>query len=139
MSAHALSQMEHASLPYRVLVVEDHPDGRESLRLLLGLWGHQVEVAGDGMLGVEKALSWRPDAAIVDINLPLLDGHEVARRIRAELGSEVVLIALTAYGQLEDRERALRAGFDVHLTKPVDVDRLQSLLATFRQRMQTSA
>ena len=85
MSAHAFSPTEQATLPYRVLVIEDHPDGRESLRVLLGLWGYQVEVASDGLVGVEKALSWRPDAAIVDINLPVLDGHEAARRIRAQL------------------------------------------------------
>jgi two-component system, sensor histidine kinase len=112
----------------RVLVVEDNPDGRETLRLLLGLWGHQVEVAEDGLRGVQKALDWRPDVAIVDIGLPLLDGYEVARRVRARLKGKVRLIALTAYGSPEDRAWALASGFDYHLVKPCDLRELLQLL-----------
>src|SRR5690348_15551617 len=114
-----------ARAPRRVLVVEDQPDTRETLRMLLELWGCQVEEAGDGLEGVEKALSWRPDAAVVDIGLPHLDGWEVARRIRAALRGAVLLIALTGYNRPEDRQRSAEAGFDVHLSKPAKPETLQ--------------
>jgi CheY-like chemotaxis protein len=110
--------------------VEDHPDARESLRLLLEFWGHQVEVAADGLRGIQVALAWKPEVAIVDIGLPLLDGYEVARRVRAALRDAVFLIALTAYGSPEDRQRAYEAGFDVHLTKPADPGEIRPLLAS---------
>jgi CheY-like chemotaxis protein len=106
--------------PLRVLVVEDNPDGRETLRLLLELLGHDVQVAADGMDGVEKGLNWHPDVAVIDIGLPRLSGYEVARQLRQELGCDVFLITQTGYGRPEDRQRSLAAGFDVHLTKPVD-------------------
>jgi two-component system, sensor histidine kinase len=112
----------------RILIVEDHPDGREALRKLLTLWGHEVEAAADGLRGVEKALAWRPNTAVVDIGLPELDGYEVARRLRHDLDSQIYLIALTGYGRPEDRVKALEAGFDIHLVKPVDPDLLRALL-----------
>jgi two-component system, sensor histidine kinase len=112
----------------RVLVVEDNHDTRELLRLLLCLWGHRVEVAEDGLGGVRKAIDWRPDVAILDIGLPLLDGYQVARQVRAVLKDQVRLIALTGYGSPEDRERALASGFDHHLVKPGDLRELQQLL-----------
>jgi len=108
------------SRPLRVLIVEDNPDGREMLRLLLELSGYQVLVAVDGLQGVEKAEREQPDVAVVDIGLPRLDGYQVAQRIRARLGSNIFLITQTSYGRPEDRRRALAAGFDVHLTKPVE-------------------
>jgi CheY-like chemotaxis protein len=111
-----------------VLLVEDMLDGRATLRNLLELWGHQVETAADGRQGLEKGLAWRPDVAVLDIGLPGLDGYEVARRLRAALGSRVVLIALTAYGSPEDRQRAFDAGFDYHLTKPASPYELRRLL-----------
>src|SRR5262249_24557298 len=83
--------------PRRILVVEDHPDSRDMLRLVLELWGHQVEVAADGGAGLERARSCRPDVALVDIGLPGMAGYEVARRLRDDLGPAVRLIALTAY------------------------------------------
>src|SRR5437773_8848565 len=98
--------------PCRVLVVEDHPDGRQALALLLRLWGFEVEVAEDGPEGVRKAITWEPDVALLDIGLPGLDGYEVARRVRRALGGRVRIIALTAWGRPEDRERACDAGFD---------------------------
>ena len=123
----ALSQ---AGKPRRVLVVEDNPDTRETLRSLLRGWGHEVEVAGDGAQGLAKALGWRPEVAVLDIGLPRLDGYEVARRVRPAIGGEVRLIALTGYGAAEDRERAFAAGFDHHLTKPADPEELRRLVAT---------
>jgi CheY-like chemotaxis protein len=114
----------------RVLVVEDNPDARESLRFVLRLMGHEVEVAGDGKQGLAKALGWRPEVALLDIGLPGMDGYEVARRTRAALGRGVRLIALTGYGSEEDRRRAFAAGFDFHLTKPADPEELLRLVAT---------
>jgi CheY-like chemotaxis protein len=109
----------------RILVVEDHADSRDSLRLLLECWGHEVEVAEDGPRGLERALAWRPDVAVVDIGLPSLDGYEVARRVRDALGGGVFLIALTAQS---DRRRSFDAGFDVHVTKPANVAELYRLV-----------
>jgi CheY-like chemotaxis protein len=105
----------------RILIVEDHPDGRESLRVLLELFGYRVDVAADGFQGIQKGLAEEPDVALVDIGLPHLDGYQVAAQLRAGLGRKVLLIAYTAYGQPEDRQRALEAGFDAHLVKPVDL------------------
>jgi CheY-like chemotaxis protein len=108
----------------RVLVVEDMPAIRKMLRLFLEANGFQVEEAGDGPEGVRKALDWHPDAAVVDIGLPRLNGYEVARRVKAALGRGIRLIALTGDPAPEDREQAFAAGFDVHLTKPADLDEL---------------
>lgn len=112
----------------RVLLVEDSDDFRISLRILVQLWGHQVEEARDGREGVRKALEWLPDIAVVDIGLPLLDGYGVARQVREALDDRIVLIALTAYGQPEDQQRAFDAGFSHHLTKPANLGRLENLL-----------
>ena len=112
----------------RVLIVEDSPDNRATLQLLLQSWGHEVEAAGDGLRGVQRALAWRPEVAVVDIGLPLLDGYQVARQIRAALRDDVFLIALTGYGQPENRRRAFEVGFDIHMTKPADLDELSRLL-----------
>ena len=114
--------------PRRVLVVEDNRDCRETLCRLLELSGFQVEQASDGPEGLRKALAWRPEAAVVDIGLPLLDGYEVARCLREALGSRILLIALSGYGQSEDRCRVFAASFDHHLTKPADPDLLVRLL-----------
>ena len=115
--------------PRRILLVEDNPDGRETLRLLLTMWGHQVKVAGDGVQGVRVALDWKPEVAVVDIGLPLLDGYQVARQVRGALHDDIRLIALTAYAAPEDRRRAFEAGFDAHMAKPADLDELSRLLA----------
>jgi two-component system, sensor histidine kinase len=114
----------------RVLVVEDNEDGRESLRDLLEIWGCRVELAEDGPRGLDRALAAPPDVALIDIGLPGFDGNEVARRIRASLdGHAPCLIAMTGYGQPEDHSRALAAGFDTYLVKPVDPEVLARLLA----------
>jgi signal transduction histidine kinase/CheY-like chemotaxis protein len=132
-SAPAEKPSETPSIPesarLRILVVEDNHDGRESLRDLLELWGHEVETAANGPDGVEAALNWLPNVALVDIGLPGLDGNEVAQRVRAALdGDAMALIAMTGYGQPEDRRRALQAGFDAYLVKPVDPEELARTL-----------
>jgi CheY-like chemotaxis protein len=113
----------------RVLIVEDHEDARDSLRLMLELAGHEVETAEDGPGGLSTLVASRPDVALIDIGLPGIDGYDIARRARP-LVPETCLVALTGYGQTEDRQRAHEAGFDVHITKPVDPDRLERLLRT---------
>ena len=121
----------HAAPPpggRRVLLVEDNPDARAIMRRLLRLWGHEVEVAGDGPGGLDKALSLRPDVVVLDIGLPGFDGYEFARRLRSQGAKDVYLIAVTGYGQREDQERAIDAGFDAHLVKPVDPAQLSRLI-----------
>jgi signal transduction histidine kinase/ActR/RegA family two-component response regulator len=115
--------------PRHILIVEDSADNRESLQELLEAQGHHVDIAIDGEQGVERAIAGRPDVALVDIGLPRLDGYEVARRIRAAGGSRILLVALTGYGQPEDRTRAVAAGFDLHLTKPLNLDVLGEILS----------
>jgi two-component system CheB/CheR fusion protein len=110
-------------------VVEDHADSREMLRTLLTLDGHHVEVAADGRAGLGLILDARPEVALIDVGLPELDGYEVARQVRRTPGSTMVrLIALTGYGQSYDRMRAQEAGFDLHLTKPVEPKELRRAL-----------
>ena len=104
----------------RVLVVEDNADGRETLCLLLSLAGFAVESAADGVQGVERGLQWEPQAAVVDIGLPLLDGYGVASSLRRALHSDIVLIAMTAYSENDCREQGTAAGFDAFFVKPVD-------------------
>jgi CheY-like chemotaxis protein len=117
-------------IPRRVLIVEDSEDVRESLRILLELDGHEVVVAPDGSAGLERLQALRPDVALIDFGLPRLDGLTLAARIRATPGGErFCLIALTGYGRPEDRERAVAAGFDAFLVKPVDYGELTGVLA----------
>lgn len=118
----------HSESPRDVLVVEDNDDSRELLSAMLRRAGHHVRDAADGLTGVDLALSERPEVILVDIGLPGLDGYGVAKRVRHSLGHDVLLVALTGYGQPDDRARALDAGFDVHLTKPVDFAQLSQLL-----------
>jgi CheY-like chemotaxis protein len=110
--------------PLHVLIIEDYADGRETLRLFLELCGYWVDTACNGNEGLDKALGLRPQVALIDIGLPGLDGFEVARRVRATLGTSIRLAACTAYGQPEDRAAALAAGFDLFFVKPVDIDAL---------------
>jgi signal transduction histidine kinase/CheY-like chemotaxis protein len=112
----------------RIVVVEDLADARATLTTLLELLGHEVQAAADGERAVEMILAMRPDVALVDVGLPGIDGHEVARRVRAAVGGAVYLVALTGYGQPYDRERAHQAGFDRHMVKPVDAAELERAL-----------
>jgi two-component system, sensor histidine kinase len=112
-----------------ILIVEDNADARDLLGTLCRTWGFDVALASNGLLGVEKARTLRPHLALVDIGLPGIDGYEVARRLRGAPETEqLTLVALTGYGLPAQRERALAAGFDVHLVKPVDPELLSRLL-----------
>jgi len=116
-------------VPRRVLVVEDSPDARQSLRLLLELAGHHVETCEDGPSGLAKLGAFQPDVALIDLGLPGMDGYAVARELRRRPDTRAIrLVAVTGYGQADDRRRALAAGFDQHVTKPVDATMLDELL-----------
>ncbi len=123
---------EPASVPQirrRILVADDNLDALESLATLLELGGHEVYSAANGALALESAERHRPEVALLDIGMPKLDGYEVARRIRAQpWGHLITLVALTGWGQESDRRRSGEAGFDSHLVKPLDLDKLTELL-----------
>jgi signal transduction histidine kinase/DNA-binding response OmpR family regulator len=120
----------HEIVPRRVLVLDDNADAVDSLGMLLQLDGHEVLCTYNSREALEKVQGFRPDAVLLDIGLPEIDGYEVARRLRALPDLEGVrLIALTGYGQAEDRQRVKAAGFDDHLTKPVDFEALQQCLS----------
>ncbi len=126
----ASAQAETDGNNNQILVVEDNGDARTLLKTLLELDGYNVAEAEDGLTGLSQLLDIRPRIAIVDIGLPGLDGYEIAKRTREVVGpDEVVLLALTGYGQAEDREMAFRSGFDAHLVKPLDYPKLAALLA----------
>jgi len=123
----ATSERARADRPRRLLVVEDNVDARQTLRTLLETLGHEVHEAADGEAGVAAALERRPDLVFVDIGLPLLDGYEVARRLReAKFGAR--LVALTGYGREDDLQRAREAGFDEHLLKPATLEQLRAAI-----------
>jgi CheY-like chemotaxis protein len=118
-----------ARVKRRILVVDDNQDSAHSLALLLKLAGHEAHIANDGVEAVEAAAKFQPDAILLDIGLPKLNGYEAARRIREQRGEKgLVIVALTGWGQEEDRRRSKEAGFDAHMVKPVDHDALAKLL-----------
>jgi CheY-like chemotaxis protein len=118
-----------AAVVRRILVVEDNDDARVMLAAMLELEGHVVQAVADGLTAVECAGTWAPEIAIVDIGLPDIDGYEVARRLRAaHVHPGLRLVALSGYGQSDDERRAHEAGFDLHLTKPVDPAFLRDVL-----------
>jgi CheY-like chemotaxis protein len=120
----------------RILLADDNNDALESLATLLQLGGHDVVTASNGALALECAERHRPEVMLLDIGMPLLDGYEVARRIRVQpWGREITLVALTGWGQDSDRRRSREAGFDTHLVKPLDMDKLMDLL----ERLPTGA
>jgi two-component system, chemotaxis family, CheB/CheR fusion protein len=114
----------------RVLMLEDNADVAETLAMILELLGHHVRVVADGTAGLEAARANVPDIMLVDIGLPKLNGYEVAKAVRADATlKHVVLVALTGYGRAEDKSKAMAAGFDYHLTKPVDLEMLGEVVA----------
>jgi PAS domain S-box-containing protein len=116
----------------RVLVVDDNRDAADSLALLLKLVMQDVRVAYDGHSALETARTYQPDLVFLDIGMPGMDGYEVAKVLRREVGPRVLLIALTGWGQDEDRERTRQAGFDHHVVKPVEPSALQKILAELK-------
>jgi two-component system, sensor histidine kinase len=119
--------------PCGVLIVEDNVDAQETLRAFLEQEDHRVDVASDGPSALALVESRQFDIVLIDIGLPMMDGYEVARRIRAR-DTRSILVAVSGYGQAEDRQRSLDAGFDAHLTKPVSLDHLTAVLATLVRR-----
>jgi CheY-like chemotaxis protein len=116
----------------RIVVVEDQNDAREALEMLLDIEGHEVLSAHDGKTGLELILEHRPQIALLDIGLPDIDGYAVAAAARERLGRSIQLVAMSGYGQPEDVRRSEKAGFDRHLTKPVDPRRLAAALEDIR-------
>lgn len=115
---------------HRVLVVDDNRDAAESLSLLLDMLGNQAHIAHDGLQALQMAATLKPDIVLLDIGLPVLSGHDTARRMRADSATaNAVLIALTGWGEAEDRRRSREAGFDYHLVKPVRIEDLEKILA----------
>jgi CheY-like chemotaxis protein len=118
----------------RILIVDDNRDAADSLVMLLRIMGNDTRTAYDGQEGVAVAEEFRPDAMLLDIGLPKLNGYEACRRIREQSwGKKVFLIAVTGWGQEEDRRRSHEAGFNEHMVKPVDPQDLMKLLAGFQQ------
>ncbi|HKD36162.1 MAG TPA: response regulator, partial [Pirellulales bacterium] len=120
----------HPIKPLRVLVVDDNHDTAKSLAMLLGTNGHSVEVAHDGYGAIDKAHEFQPDVILLDLGLPGIDGYKVAQRLRADdQFKNTRLIALSGYGQAQDRQRSAEVGFDQHLVKPIDFASLSRAIA----------
>lgn len=117
----------------RVLVADDNRDAAESMGMLLRLMGNDVKIAHDGLEAVELGAEFVPDIVLMDIGMPRLNGYEAARRMRAQPWSDgTLLVALTGWGQVEDKRKATEAGFDRHFTKPLDPSKLQALMEEYR-------
>jgi DNA-binding response OmpR family regulator len=114
--------------PARILIVDDNKDLATSLARLLRLLGHEVEVVFDGQMGVEAVRTFNPHVILLDIGLPGCDGYEVAQALRKQ-GCTSTIIAVSGYGQEDDRRRSREAGIDHHVTKPMDVKTIEALLA----------
>jgi CheY-like chemotaxis protein len=116
-------------VPRRIVVADDNEDSAQSFAMLLSFSGHEVRVAHDGEQALDALRDYRPDIAFLDIGMPLLSGYEVAERVRAEpWGRDMKLIAVTGWGQADDKLRARTAGFDQHLIKPIDPVDVERLL-----------
>ena len=125
--------MDWSNGKLRVLLVEDDADNAASLAMLLRLWGHEVQTVGDGPAALQAARESPPDVALLDLGLPGMSGHEVARRLQAPVqGKRPLLIAVTGFGEEKDRCKSEQAGIDLHLLKPVDPEILLRVLARFR-------
>jgi PAS domain S-box-containing protein len=126
-----LATAEHVPVvACRILVAEDIPDAAEMLRMVLECMGHAVRVARDGVEAVAIAREFQPQVALLDIGMPRMNGYDAARHIRQDLGEDVVLVAVTGWGQEDDKRRASDAGFDHHMTKPTEPEDLERLIAT---------
>ena len=113
----------------RVLLIDDNADAAESLAQLLALSGHDARTAGDGVGAIRMAQEFHPEVVFCDLGLPGMNGYEVARELRSlPFGRDIVLAALTGFGQPGDREKTAKAGFDAHLVKPVDPSVIESFL-----------
>jgi two-component system, OmpR family, response regulator len=118
------------STKMRVLVVDDDQDNRDSLVMLLRLWGHEVSCTHDGPSALEAARSFRPQAVLLDIGLPGMDGWETGKKLREQPGACItLLVALSGYGTEKDVARSAAVGFTVHLTKPADPEQIRRLLS----------
>ena len=121
----------------RILVADDNADAAESLALILRLRGHQVRTADHGQAAIEVAAEFRPEVVILDLGMPKINGYDAARHIRWEQwGKNVLLIALSGWGQPDDRQRSVEAGFDHHLTKPADLQELATIIDRHSARLQ---
>ena len=129
------------SLPARcILIVDDNRDAAMSLASLMEITGNETHTAHDGQEAVEAAARLRPDVILLDIGLPKLNGFEACRQIRAApWGKSIVIVALTGWGQADDRRKSLEAGFDGHLVKPADYDELTRLLDALQSTLTTGA
>ena len=115
--------------PRRIVVADDNEDSAQSFAMLLSFSGHEVRIAHDGEQALDAMRNFRPDVAFLDIGMPRLSGYEVAELVRAEpWGREMKLIAVTGWGQPDDKMRARTAGFDQHLVKPIDPSEVDRLL-----------
>jgi CheY-like chemotaxis protein len=112
----------------RVLLVEDDDDAAHLLGAAVELMGHEVALAHDGPVALSLALSFVPDVVLIDIGLPVMDGHEVAKRLRNVTRHDVPVVAVTAHGTDQDRQRSVEAGFVEHLVKPIDLRMLEQVL-----------
>jgi signal transduction histidine kinase/two-component SAPR family response regulator len=126
----AVLEEDRPTVRRRILVVDDNLDSAESMAMMLTLSGHEVAMAHDGMEAVERAREFQPEVAFLDLGMPKLDGYEAARSIRRHSwGKQIMLVALTGWGQQEDKRRSREAGFDAHLVKPIDFGALEELVA----------
>jgi CheY-like chemotaxis protein len=120
-----------ATVPWRILLADDNRDAAESLAIILRLEGHEVELAHDGESALQAFSAKAPDIALLDIGMPNTNGYEVARRIReSNAGAKVMLVAITGWAQDSDKAQSKAAGFDYHLTKPIEPEVLIELIGT---------
>lgn len=123
--------LTHTPRRFKILVVDDNHDSALSLAMMLSIMGHDTRTAHDGESAVESAETFLPDVVLLDIGLPKLNGYEVAQRIRGKSwGASMYLIAVTGWGQDEDRQRSSEVGLNLHMVKPVEPSALEKLLAS---------
>ncbi len=129
-SGASASRLAQPAIRRRVLVVDDNVDGAESVAMLLRLWGHDVHLAYNGPESLSAARELNPDVMLIDIGLPGMSGYDVAKHLRQNPQfQKTLLVAITGYGQTDDVRRSADSGFDFHLTKPVDPEDLERVLA----------